>query len=156
MYKNFTQTTDGGYLLKKQGIISTILVGGALLVFGIGSLVSYISTKQNNLLFYGLLLFAGGLFMFWKNTKQFIIYPSQKTFKYSKGLGSDFIEFNFEELDGATQEKFKNLYGVTLGNTLKLGFEKNGVYSEIFLGQNVSAENMRSINEEIHRIMSNN
>jgi hypothetical protein len=156
MYKNFTPTTDGGYELKKQGMMSTVLIGGALMAIAIGSLVSYVKTGQNNLLFSGLFLAAGGVFMFWRSTRQFIIYPKQQIFKFSKGKGVVFQEFRFDELDGVTQEKMKDIHGLTLSTTFMLGFEKNGQYSKILLGQNISAKTMRTINEEMQLIMSSN
>jgi hypothetical protein len=156
MYKNFTPTTDGGYTLKKQGMMSTVLIGGAFMAIAIGSLVSYIKTSQNNLLFYGPIMAAGGLFMFWRSTRQFIIYPNQQIFKYSKGKGVAFQEFRFDELDGVTQEKMKDIYGLTLSTTFVLGFEKDGKQSKILLGQNISAKTMRTINEEMQLIMSSN
>jgi hypothetical protein len=154
MYKNFNPTPDGGYTLKKQGMISTVLIGVVLMTISIGSLVSYVKTSQGNFLFYSLMFLAFGLFIFWRSTRQFIIYPNQRNFKYSKGLGVGFQEFRFDELDGVTQEKMKNEYGFTLSTTLLLGFEKNGKQSKILLGQNISAKTMRSINEEMHLIMS--
>lgn len=154
MYTNFTKTQDGGFTLKKQGIISTAFIGGAFLILTIICIKAYFKTLQVNMLFFALFMTLCSLFVFWRSTKQFIIYPSQKKFKYSKGLGADFQEFSFQELDGATQENIKNMYGITTGNSFKLGFEKNGKYKEVLLGQNISAKKMRSINEEISQIMN--
>ncbi len=154
MYSNFTKTTDGGYALKKQGLVSVVIIGGALMALAILCLKIYLTTQQGNMLFFAGLLLACCLLIFWRNTKQFIVYPPQQIFKYSKGVGTSFQVFRFNELDGATQENIKNMYGLTTGNSLKLGFEQNGKYKEILLGQNISAKKMRSINEEIVQIMN--
>jgi len=156
MYENFTQTTDGGYSLKKQGVVSTVIIGGALAVSALFCMKNYLDSQKNNLLFFAGIMLLFSLIIFWRGTKQFIIYPKQKTFKYSKGLGAEFQEFRFDELDGVTKENIKNLYGLTTGNSFKLGFEQSGKYKEVLLGQNISAKKMRSISEEINQIMANN
>ena len=156
MYKNFTETNDGGYALKKQGMITTVLIGAVLAAVAIFLFKAYIERHDGSMLMYALLMLLFCFFMIWKSTKQFIIYPKQKIFKYSKGKGSAFTEFRFDELAGANQQKTKNMYGITTGTSYKLGFEQNGKYKEILLGQNVSAKTMRGISEEMTEIMELN
>lgn len=152
-FKNFKQTEDGGFALKKNGMFSTVLIGGGLLALTIVLLKIYFDKPEETkfLLLAGLMLLFV-LIIFWRTTKQFIIYPDKQLFKYSKGMGAGFQEFRFDELDGATQENMKNQYGVTSGNSFKLGFDKNGKYKEVLLGQNISAKKMRNIYEEIKQI----
>lgn len=154
MYKNFTQTTDGGYSLKKQGIISVIIFGTLFSILTIYLFINYFRTLSPTILYTALFMLAITALVFWRSTKQFIIYPQQQIFKYSKGIGAGFVEFQFDELDGSTQENIKNMYGIKTGNAFKLGFDQNGKYQEILLGQNISGKTMQSINEEIHQIMS--
>ncbi len=153
MYKNFTKTADGGFALKKQGMASTIIIGTILLGFSILCLLTYLGNPTNNMLLYTLLMLSFSALIFWRSTKQFIILPQQQIFKYSKGVGVGFTEYRFDELNGQTQENIKNMYGITTGNSFKVGFDKNGSYKEILLGQNISAKKMRSIGEEINAIM---
>jgi hypothetical protein len=152
MYKNFNQTADGGYSLKKQGVISTIIIGGMLAALAIAAIWANMKQPQNGTALLALLILSFALLVFWRITRQFIVYPQQRLFKYSKGLGAGFREFHFDELEGATVEKMKNT-GITVGSSFKLDFEQNGKYKSILLGQNISAKKQRSIMEEINQMM---
>ncbi len=156
MNKQFIPTSHNEYQLKKQGIISTIIIGGGLLSLALLLLKKFLETnsEDKSLLYFGLVILLFSIIIFLKQTRKFIIYPAEKRISYSSSFISPKKNFAFNEFNGIVVERAKNYLGFIVGNSLKLSFIQNGKEKEILLGQNVSAKKMRMISEEIEAIIN--
>nr|WP_294779655.1 hypothetical protein [uncultured Flavobacterium sp.] len=156
MYQQFIQTDDKGYELKKQGTLSTIIIGGGLFLLGAYLLKAFfaISSGDKTLLFLSLIVFLFAAIIFLKHTRKFIIYPSKKIMIYSSNFLSSKQEYTFKDYEGGAVENAHHSSGIKVGNSFKLHFLKNGKEKQILLGQNVSAKKIRIISEEIEDMIN--
>jgi hypothetical protein len=134
---------DNGYKMKKQGLLSTYIIGGILTILGVFTV---------SLSFLGWIILLFALIIFLRLTGKLVIYPSQRILKYSANLLFGTKEFSFDDFDGFLVEKTKT-NGITSNNSFVMEFNSDGKYKKLMLASNISAKTQRTLTEEISQLM---